>query len=90
MRNLFEWEFSETGSEVKVTRAGQDGGVGANKGILVTTSSFGPDAYIFAKDKPLVLLNGGNLLHLLEKHGRKARIDLAEAKALAAESAQPS
>jgi restriction system protein len=25
---------------------------GATKGILVTTSSFGPDAYEFAKDKP--------------------------------------
>lgn len=53
---------------------------GANKGILITTSDYGPDAYSFAKDKPLTLLNGGNLLHLLEKHGRKARIDLHEAK----------
>ena len=52
----------------------------ANKGILVTTSDFGPDAYNFIKDKPLVLLNGANLLHLLEKHGHKARIDLQEAK----------
>jgi restriction system protein len=55
---------------------------GATKGILVTTSSFGPDAYRFAKDKPLTLLNGGNLLHLLAKHGHKARIDLKEAKKL--------
>ena len=39
-------------------------------------------AYSFAKDKPLVLLDGGKLLHLLMKHGRKVRIDLAEAKAL--------
>lgn len=53
---------------------------GANKGILVTTSDFGPDAYGFAKGKPLVLLNGGNLLHLLERHGHKAKIDLREAK----------
>lgn len=53
---------------------------GANKGILVTTSDYGPDAYEFAKGKPLVLLNGGNLLHLLEKHGHRARIDLKEAK----------
>jgi restriction system protein len=52
----------------------------ANKGILVTTSDFGPDAYNFIRDKPLVLLNGANLLHLLEKHGHKARIDLQEAK----------
>ena len=59
---------------------------GANKGILVATSDYGPDAYGFAKGKPLVLLNGGNLLHLLERHGHKARIDLQEAKLLLAES----
>jgi restriction system protein len=55
---------------------------GATKGILVTTSSFGPDAYRFAKGKPLTLLDGSNLLHLLSKHGHKARIDLREAKKL--------
>ena len=53
---------------------------GATKGILVTTADFGPDAYEFAKGKPLTLLNGGNLLHLLAKHGHKAKIDLKEAK----------
>ena len=58
---------------------------GATKGILVTTSNFGPDAYEFAKGKPITLLNGGNLLHLLDKHGHKAKIDLAEAKLLLAE-----
>jgi restriction system protein len=46
----------------------------------VTTSDYGPDAYDFAKDKPLTLLNGGNLLHLLSKHGHKAKIDIKEAK----------
>jgi restriction system protein len=54
---------------------------GANRGILVTTSNYGPDSYAFAKDKPITLLDGGNLLHLLEKHGHPARIDLREAKA---------
>lgn len=59
---------------------------GATKGILVTTADYGPDAYEFAKGKPLTLLNGGNLLHLLERHGHKASIDLKAAKqALAAE-----
>ena len=53
---------------------------GATKGILVTTSDYGPDAYSFAQDKPLTLLNGANLLHLLERHGRHARIDIAEAR----------
>ncbi|WP_052124065.1 restriction endonuclease [Ureibacillus manganicus] len=53
---------------------------GATKGILVSTADYGPDAYNFAKDKPLTLLNGNNLLHLLQKHGHKAKIDLKEAK----------
>ena len=53
---------------------------GATKGILVTTSDYGPDAYEFAKGKPITLLNGSNLLSLLEKHGHRARIDLDEAK----------
>lgn len=53
---------------------------GAIKGILVTTSDYGSDSYTFAKGKPLTLLNGSNLLHLLEKHGTHAKIDLREAK----------
>jgi restriction system protein len=53
---------------------------GATKGILVTTSDYGPDSYEFAKDKPITLLNGGNLLHLLQKHGQSARIDIEEAR----------
>lgn len=53
---------------------------GATKGILVTTAAYGPDAYAFAKDKPLTLLDGGNLLYLLQQHGHKAYINLAEAK----------
>ena len=55
---------------------------GANKGILVTTSDFGSDAYKFVADKPIELFNGNNLLFLLEKYGHKARIDLKEAKNL--------
>ena len=58
---------------------------GATKGILVTTSEYGPDAYEFAKGKPITLLNGGNLLHLLAKHGHKAKIDLKEAKKIISE-----
>jgi restriction system protein len=58
---------------------------GASKGILVTTSDYGPDSYESAKSKPLVLLNGANLLNLLEKHGHKAKIDLKEAKKIVAE-----
>jgi restriction system protein len=58
---------------------------GANKGILVTTADYGPDAYEFAKGKPITLLSGSELLYLLQKYGHKARIDLAEARALAAD-----
>ncbi len=58
---------------------------GATKGILISTADYGPDAYDFAKGKPLTLMNGGNLLHLLEKHGHKAKIDLQEAKKIIAE-----
>lgn len=53
---------------------------GANRGFLVTTSSFGPDAYNFAKDKPLTLIDGQNLLQLLKDRGYSFRIDLAEAR----------
>jgi len=56
---------------------------GATKGVLVTTSDYGPDSYAFANGKPLILLNGANLLHMLEKHGHLARIDLQEAKKIA-------
>lgn len=53
---------------------------GAMKGLLVTTSDFGPDSYEFAKDKPISLINGSNLLFLLDKHGIHAKIDIKEAK----------
>jgi restriction system protein len=59
---------------------------GATKGILVTTADYGPDAYSFAKGKPLTLLSGSNLLHLLEKHGHKATIDLKAAKQILADN----
>lgn len=55
---------------------------GATKGILVTTSDYGTDSYNFAKGKPLTLLNGSNLLSLLEKHGHRAKINIKEAKKL--------
>ena len=124
---LFEWEFSKNGIEVKVTRASRDRGVdailfdpdplkggkyviqakrytrtvdvsavrdlygtvmneGANRGILITTASYGPDAYDFAKDKPISLVDGSNLLVMLKKHGKKFRIDLVEARRLNNES----
>lgn len=49
---------------------------GASKGILVTTSGYGPASYEFASGKPLELIDGSNLLYLLAEHAEvKARID---------------
>jgi restriction system protein len=56
---------------------------GANRGIIVTTSSYGPDAYEFAKDKPLSLVDGPNLIAMLRRHGRRYTIDIEEARRLA-------
>lgn len=53
---------------------------GANTGILITTSDYGHESYEFAKDKPLKLLNGGHLLALLHKNGKKGYINIQEAK----------
>jgi restriction system protein len=47
---------------------------GANKGILVTTSGYGPDAFEFAEDKPIELIEGSGLLFLLREVGVDARI----------------
>lgn len=55
---------------------------GASRGILVTTSTYGADAYAFANNEPVTLLNGAQLLGLLQKHGYTFRINLAEARKL--------
>lgn len=47
---------------------------GANKGILVTTSGYGADAFTFARDKPIELIDGNALLFLCEQVGVRARI----------------
>jgi Restriction endonuclease len=53
---------------------------GASRGILVTTSTYGADAYAFANNEPVTLLNGAELLGLLRKHGYAFRINLQEAR----------
>lgn len=55
---------------------------GASRGILVTTSTYGADAYAFANNEPITLLNGAELLGLLKKHGYSFRINLQEARKL--------
>lgn len=55
---------------------------GASRGILVTTSTYGADAYAFANNEPITLLNGAELLGLLKKHGYTFKINLQEARRL--------
>jgi restriction system protein len=50
----------------------------ANKGILVTTSGYGKAAYDFANAKPIELINGSNLLYLLEQQGVEAKIEVPD------------
>ena len=47
---------------------------GATKGIMITTSGYGPDSYKFAGGKPLNLIDGSGLLALCQDHGVPARI----------------
>jgi hypothetical protein len=52
---------------------------GANRGILLTLDGYSPASHEFARNKPLSLVDGPTLLAMLEKHGRRYRIDPAEA-----------
>ncbi|NUK53039.1 restriction endonuclease [Streptomyces lunaelactis] len=49
-------------------------GAGANKGVLVTTSGFGPGSYTFASGKPLTLVSGTELVDLLGRYGLRGRL----------------
>ena len=49
---------------------------GAVKGILVTTSRYGPDSHEFAQGKPLKLIDGAELVQMFQKHGRSLHIEL--------------
>ncbi|WP_369360129.1 restriction endonuclease [Streptomyces sp. cg2] len=52
---------------------------GANKGVLVTTSQFGPGAHGFAQGKPLTLVAGPELVDLLGRHGLRGRLGPGDA-----------
>ncbi|MFJ9790349.1 restriction endonuclease [Streptomyces globosus] len=60
---------------------------GANKGVLVTTASFGPGSYTFANGKPLELVPGPALVELLHQHGLRGRLGPADGPAAAAPAA---
>jgi restriction system protein len=47
---------------------------GATKGIMITTSGYGPDSYKFAGGKPLSLIDGSGLLSLCLQNDIPARI----------------
>ncbi|MGW0753152.1 restriction endonuclease [Streptomyces sp. NPDC002587] len=64
---------------------------GANKGVLVTTASFGPGSYTFANGKPLELVPGDKLVELLHQYGLRGRLgDGAGAAARRAPDPAPS
>lgn len=49
---------------------------GAVKGILVTTSYYGNDSREFAKDKPISLIDGSNLIQMFSEFGHNFHIRL--------------
>ena len=53
---------------------------GTTKGILVTTSDYGTEFREFINNKPLTLINGSELLYLLNKHGYNVYINIKEVK----------
>ncbi|MBZ3903380.1 restriction endonuclease [Streptomyces griseiscabiei] len=59
---------------------------GANKGVLVTTSKFGPGSHTFANGKPLELISGRELVDLLHRHGLRGRLGTGEDRAPASAS----
>lgn len=64
---------------------------GANKGVLVTTATFGPGSYTFANGKPLELVPGAALVELLHQHGLRGRLGADAAATVPAQrAAEPS
>jgi restriction system protein len=51
----------------------------AGRGILVTTAHYGRSAHEFARDKEITLIDGAGLLHMLQNHGHRVKIDPSEA-----------
>ncbi|WP_371499801.1 restriction endonuclease [Kitasatospora sp. NBC_00374] len=54
---------------------------GANKGILVTTATFGKGSRDWVKGKPLTLVDGAQLVELLHQHGLRGRLGAKPAPA---------
>ncbi|MFE1175679.1 restriction endonuclease [Streptomyces sp. NPDC058773] len=62
---------------------------GANKGVLVTTSRFGPGSHTFANGKPLSLIAGSELVDLLGRYGLRGRLGTDAPAGTAAADAAP-
>ncbi|MGB8942618.1 MAG: restriction endonuclease [Streptomyces sp.] len=62
---------------------------GANKGVLVTTSGFGPGSYTFASGKPLTLVAGPELVDLLHRCGLRGRLGGEAGAVVPQQSAAP-
>ncbi len=62
---------------------------GANKGVLVTTSGFGPGSHTFANGKPLELVSGAELVDLLHRHGLRGRLGGGDVRAVPAQRPAP-
>ncbi|MEW2139384.1 restriction endonuclease [Streptomyces sp. NPDC005409] len=62
---------------------------GANKGVLVTTASFGPGSYTFSNGKPLELVPGDRLVELLHQYGLRGRLGGAVASLPAQRASEP-
>ncbi|WP_037914647.1 restriction endonuclease [Actinacidiphila yeochonensis] len=56
---------------------------GAIKGVLITTSGFGPTSHAFAGGKPLTLVSGTDLVKMLHEHGLAGRLGPAPGAAAA-------
>ncbi|MBY8878792.1 restriction endonuclease [Actinacidiphila acidipaludis] len=63
--------------------------IGANKGVLITTSGFGPTSHTFAHGKPLTLVSGTDLVELLHQHGLRGRLGPRTASPAASSPAGP-
>ncbi|MGW5847939.1 restriction endonuclease [Streptomyces sp. NPDC055254] len=62
---------------------------GANKGVLVTTASFGQGSHAFAEGKPLELVSGVQLVELLHQYGLRGRLGGGPAQPRTAGRAAP-
>ena len=56
--------------------------INAIRGILVTTSNYGNSSYEFASQNNITLINGDELIQLVQKHGYSFHIDIEQAKSL--------